>query len=162
MPNLFIITVILITFFLTLNFSTHIDSPINRNLSINGERLTVPNDWNNYRISEIKRSENQVYMQLWFTLDPINFNNVPPDYRNGDVIDIEIRPIRSEFGETHFWTEHDRINISRQKRCEEISISEENFLYCRHTSKIPLVNFTNGDSHSIYNKNETDYISVFG
>ena len=130
---------------------------------INGIELVIPNDWKDWRVQDVRATNGlPPYQKLLFTLDIDTYENVVRDSDSDNQIDVELRPIRSEFGEKRYWTATDRVFETNPKECVSREVNMMTYFVCKHDSRHQLVDWGKEFYSIRFNEEENEFPVVLG
>jgi hypothetical protein len=135
--------------------------PKSRSITIADKEFLVPEDWKYWRNVYWEEGDDPAYWQLDFVIDVRTYENIKANYKEPYNLHIEIRPIRSEFGEVNYWTEKSSIHKSKIFNCKPHIFENKEYEFCQHESKNRLQTGVD-DAYSLKDKKTGNYMSVFG
>lgn len=133
-------------------------------VEIGGELFTVPAEWDHWRYEYMGDAMGGKFKQLQFTLDINTFEPIQAEYGpNGSRnFHMEIRPLRSEFGEKPYWTDKDPAIVAEPSKCGTTIVeNNDEFEVCEYDASVRLNSYAHG-GYAIRNKKTGAYISMFG
>ena len=141
------------------------DSPP-RTMKIADHELTVPDNFTRWGYQTMKNSASgDEYEELIFNIDVDTGENISPRYGRFGIngVRIEVRPIRSEWGQGRFWTNDDPIKKAKEIGCNDIGYQGIKYAVC---SLIGETGYTPANKEAYYalqdGSSKKEYISVFG
>lgn len=132
-------------------------------VDVAGNQLFIPNNLEHWKYSEIAGANSQKYMQIVFNLNIDSFEPLEAKYGKHitNNFNLEIRPLRSEFGEQGFWSDKDPILNSTEEDCSEIEFEGKQVLYCKNKNAQRVVSGADS-AYSIKDIKTGQHISIFG
>lgn len=138
-------------------------SPGSTEIQIADKTFIIPEKWQYWQYAEIANADNEKYKQLRLTVDVVTFEPIKPSYKNENTrnLHIEIRPLRAEFGEKYYWTNHDPVLGAQFFGCHEYTYNSTPYKFCKNGKSPVLVD--GGDIYySIQNLTSQEYVSIIG
>lgn len=140
--------------------------PPPRTMKIADHEFTVPDNFTRWGYQTIKNSASgEEYKELIFNIDADTGKNISPESGRFGIngVRIEVRPIRSEWGQSKFWTDDDPIKKAKEIGCNDIDYQGKKYAVC---SLIGETGYTPANREAYYalqnDSNKKEYISVFG
>ena len=125
---------------------------------INDNKITIPPYFKHVWYREINNSIN-------LSLNADNFQMVKIDFEKKEhaqsTLNIEIRPLREEFGEDNYWTEKDPILKTTPYNCKNYTLGEDAYKLCENGDKVPAIPGKH-DFYTIYEEDVKYPISIIG
>lgn len=132
-------------------------------VEIGGELFTVPAEWDHWRYEYKGDAMGGQFKQLQFTLDVNTFQPIEAKYGDNitNNLHMEIRPLRSEFGEQKYWTDSDPAKTASPHNCRSLVQNGRELEACEYGTDVRLNSGAQG-GFAIKDKATGDYLSMFG
>ena len=103
------------------------------------------------------------FHSLHVVLNLDNFQTVEKDYspETKNLLFLEIRELRSEFGESKYWTDNDPILKTLPDNCKDYILGEEEYKFCENGDEVRAVDWGH-DLYTIYKNNKEIPQSIIG